>query len=121
MNRICFAFAISIFLFGCTIAPDRVKQNQASFDPIADKSGNVQNSGILGITNHLWIITPSARDRYNGLVAVFGGGFTPPVVKDAGLTPLATNSVLWLMDSQHMDYFAIMTARKANPPAPKPP
>lgn len=114
-----------LLLPGCssTVAPKPVTARQASFDPVPDAKGNFQNSGVLGVTNHDYIVTPDLRARYNLLVWRWGSRFMPPVHPDDGLTPLGvidhrTNAVpvtLWLMDKAHMDKFATMTLWQAQP------
>lgn len=67
---------------GCnsTVTPDSVSARHASFD------GQAQNSGILKLVPGGAVITPRARDRYNGLVVVYGGEFTPALRPDHGVT-----------------------------------
>ena len=107
-----------LLLPGCTTAPHTNRAAQGSFDAVPDATGNYQNSGVLGFTNHQVIITATARARYNALCERWGKKFLPPVVVDAGLTPW-TNSLgmtnLWLMDKDHLDKWATMTTWQAQP------
>jgi hypothetical protein len=121
-NRFIFVLAAAALAAGCsTVAPKPVVAKQPSFDAVPDAKGDVQNSGILGFTNGLAIITPTARDRYNALCAKWGKSFVPPLTPpDAGLRALGTN--LWLMDKDHLDKFATMTGDERNKlTTPKPP
>ena len=111
------------WLTGCTTVPRPVEPAQASFDAVPDATGNNQNSGVLGFTNHQVIITPSARARYNALCARWGKKFVPPVVPpDAGLTSVTLDPTqggqtnLWLMDKEHLDKWATMTLWQGQPP-----
>ena len=90
-----------------TVAPKTTGQAQASFDPTPDAKGNYQNSGILGFTNQLAIVTPNARGRYNALVIRYGTRFMPETKQDDGLKPFGTN--LWTMDKFHLSQFATMS------------
>lgn len=121
---------LALVLAGCmgTVAPKQVGSAQGSFDAMPDAKGNYQTSGILGFTNHQAIVTPSGRARYNALVAKWGGKFIPPVKADDGLTSVTldpkggTNAVpLWLMDKDHVDKLATMSAWQRQPPVVKPP
>ncbi len=88
----------ALTLAGCTVRPVVVRNQEASFD------GNVQNSGIIGkdaAGNR--ILTPHARDRYNGLMDLYGKRFSPPVGRNDGIT--ATTSNTFLLDAQHEFYF----------------
>lgn len=113
---------------GCTIAPNQTTAGQASFDPVADAGGNYANSGVLGVIDHRYIITETARARYNALIVRFGARLTPPLTEaDAGLVRCDTNTFtlyrstnLWFMDKYHVDQWATMN-RWANNPPPKPP
>jgi hypothetical protein len=58
--------------------------------------GNVRNSGFTNWhTNDTGIIygvlTPHARDRYNGLIEQYGDRFTPPLKRDYGIINNQTN------------------------------
>lgn len=110
---ICCAAA---FLSGCTIRPKVVHNNQASFD------GNLQNSGLLGNDSQgNAIITAHARDRYNALVDDYGKFFSPPLNRDDGIMPTATNT--FLIDGEHLFFFATMNrwlhSSPEGPPRPK--
>jgi hypothetical protein len=115
---LCAGCILASFIFaGCTgtVAPKQVTATQASFDAVPDARGQYQNSGILGFTNHMVILTPTARDRYNALVKKWGKNFIPAITnQDAGLTLMGTNR--WLMDKDHLDKWATMTAWQVNPP-----
>ncbi len=95
---------------GCTVTPKRVQASSASFD------GGAQNSGLIGFDQAgNAILTAHGRDRYNGLVAVYGCKFSPPVERDAGMTVTSTNT--FLLDPEHLVDFETMNGwRKACPP-----
>ncbi len=71
---------------GCsafTVIPTHTGSS-ASFD------GNARNSGFLGYNpDGSGTITPAARDRYNTLVGLYENMFTPHLVADFGITPIA--------------------------------
>ncbi len=84
-----------------TVTPRIVSNSFASWD------GTNQNSGFIGYQPRgSGEITSHARDRYNELIAIFGSRFLPPLKPDAGLTATGTNT--FLIDAQHLDYFATM-------------
>lgn len=103
--------ATCFLLPGCTVRPKVVRNVQPSFD------GNKQNSGLIdhdGLGNA--IITPHARDRYNSLLDDYGKLFNPPVNRDDGILPTATNT--YLLDAQHEFIFATANRwRKQKVPA----
>lgn len=74
---------LAFSLFGCasTVAPAVVESQQASFDQ------GEQNSGVIALVPGGAIITPRAHARYNGLVAIYGREFLPPLAADYGVTP----------------------------------
>lgn len=81
----------------------------ASFD------GGEQNSGVISSTAAGFLITPHLRDRYNALVARYGGDFAPPLRIDAGLERRGPE--VWEMSKQAMVNFLEMNAwRRAGIP-----
>lgn len=93
----CLRLLLILMLF-CTVAstcrhpiiPDPLNMPGASWD------GNNRNSGFLGwYTNNTGIIygvlTPRARERYNGLIDEYGNRFIPPLKKDYGIINNTTN------------------------------
>lgn len=119
---------LMLVLCSCnTQAPKTSTADKASFDPIPDAKGNQLNSGVLGIYEHRYIITPTARQRYNLLMEKWGAKLYPPLTNtDAGLELCGTNilwqygqSNLWLMDKYHFNQWATMNRWQNNPP-PKP-
>ncbi len=85
-------------LLSCTVAPKPIVNTQPSFD------GNEPNSGLICLdAQGNGVITPHARERYNSLMAAYGGRFSPPVKPGEGLAPTATNT--FLLDRQHRFYF----------------
>jgi hypothetical protein len=96
--------AAAALLLGCTstVIPRQVSDSQASFD------GNAQNSGFLGFdTDGNGILTAHARDRYNGLVSIYGGRFSPPLTMDAGIRAAAGTNT-FTIDAEHLVKFATM-------------
>ncbi len=86
------AFLIAILLSSCAITPKTDTPTEASFD------GNSQTSGIVSQLTEIgedgkehatggYIITSSARDRYNSYIARNGSSFNPPMTKDFGIKP----------------------------------
>jgi hypothetical protein len=106
------AAVLAIALAGCTstVAPKIVTSERPSWD------GGQENSGVLGFTaDNSEVITAHARDRYNGLVAVYGTNFSPALVFDSGLKPTGTNT--FILDAQHSSAFSKMNrARKQGAP-----
>ena len=105
-----FVLLVAIFAYcavGCsTVVPDRVESREASFD------GNDQNSGVIASTPAGFVVTAHFRERYNALIATYGGDFAPPLTPDAGLAPLGDGR--WRITKQHMVQFLTMNAwRKA--------
>lgn len=106
------AVAAFMTLAGCagTVRPGTAHAKTASWD------GNEQNSGFLGfdpLTGN-GVMTPHARERYNGLIASYGGRFTPALHQDAGLWPTGTNT--FLIDAEHLADFARMNRWRRGAP-----
>lgn len=78
---LCLVLAMS----GCTgtVTPAAPRPAAASYD------GNYRDSGILAIDQNGAMITAHARDRYNGLIAIYGKDpqFSGALVPDFGITP----------------------------------
>lgn len=88
-------------LCGCTVTPVRVVDRAPSFD------GGVRNSGFIGYDSAgNGILTPHARDRYNGLAEKYGKRFIPPTNPNDGITPTPTNT--FLIDPEHLVKFGEM-------------
>ncbi len=91
---------------GCTstVTPRVVTDKVASWD------GTNQNSGLLFfLADGSMAITQHARERYNGLVKIYGGRFVPPLTNDAGITLVGTNIV---MDPERVVKFSDMNRWK---------
>jgi hypothetical protein len=75
--------AALLYFAGCssTVTPAVVASQQASYD-----TGG-QNSGIIDVLPNQAgvIITPHARDRYNGLISIYGREFLPALQSDDGI------------------------------------
>jgi hypothetical protein len=57
-----------------TVAPAPIVTTQASFD------GNAQNSGLIGPDGHGgFYVTAHFIERYDAMLATYGGRFSPPV------------------------------------------
>ena len=98
------------FLSSCgTVTPPVARASVASFD------GGKQNSGVLGANLNpdgsiaSLRITANARNRYNSLVAKYGGQFLPPLKLDDGITPGAISGE-FALDAQHVADFAEMNS-----------
>jgi hypothetical protein len=87
-TKLLISFCLVALAVGCTtVTPRQVESPTASWD------GTNQNSGFIGWTaDGSGIITPHARDRYNGLIDIYGKRFIPPLVFDYGIQPTAANT-----------------------------
>jgi hypothetical protein len=76
------SLATVILFAGCstTVTPRVVLSSEASWD------GTNQNSGVIGFYGVCGVITPHARDRYNGLIDIYGKKFIPPIAFDYGIS-----------------------------------
>lgn len=102
LNKILGVGAAAVLLVACanTVVPKPTRDNMASYD------GTNQNSGFVGyLPNGAGEITPHARDRYNGLIAVYSKRFLPPLTPDAGLKTHGEN---WEIDPEHLVKFMQM-------------
>jgi hypothetical protein len=131
MNVRALFLILCLALAGCisqTIRPTDIAPTSASFD------GNVKDSGIIAVTPTGTLVTSHARDRYNGLIAVYGSDkeFVPALVPDQGVKPAPLEAVvaanrgpLFVLDQQAVVNFAKMNRwrrmGKPNPAAPVPP
>jgi hypothetical protein len=88
-------------IVGCTTVSPRIVES-----PAASWDGTNQNSGFIGWSGTSGIITPHARDRYNGLIETYGKKFVPPLVTDYGIT--ATTSNVYLITPEALADFALM-------------
>lgn len=89
-------------LSGCssTVKPVKIAPAVASMD------GNQQNSGFIAFNKDgSGVITPHARDRYNGLVEKYGNRFLPPLGKDSGVKPVGD---VFEIDAEHLAKFMTM-------------
>lgn len=89
---------------GSPIVPHQVQSNVASFD------GNEQNSGFLGWVDGMGKITRRARDRYNGLIVVYGRDFNPPLGADYGVSD--NHDGTYLITKEALNKFLEMSAWK---------
>lgn len=93
MLALSYALLGMMLAAGCgTVTPKLVTSSGPSWD------GSALNSGTIGfVTNGtvLYIeVTPHWRDRYNAMIATYGGRFKPALTPDYGLTRLSTNSLV---------------------------
>ena len=93
--------SLLVVLGACTAVPPTIEDVSPSFD------GGLQNSGFLGFTNGMALITVNAWLRYNSLIERYGNQIIPPLEFNAGVT---TNvpGVSYLLDKQHLVDFATM-------------
>jgi hypothetical protein len=115
---ICTVCAIGVISAGCTtVHPVHTEAAQASYD------GGIENSGFDGWSTNAGtgeisgILTSHARDRYNALCATYGKHFAPPLGQDSGLLPdpaadTSEAPPTWLIDREHLIYFATMNRWK---------
>jgi hypothetical protein len=88
-------------LAGCTVTPDQVHPQVASFD------GDAQNSGVIAaMPGGEWSVTAHWRDRFNALSVTYGTNFIPRITADAGITP-STNGT-FIATSQAVANFGKM-------------
>lgn len=109
-----FHILIATCVFGCasTVTPRTVQSTQASWD------GNKQNSGFIGFNpDGSARITSNARDRYNGLIKIYGASFVPPLRPDAGISPYFLDPAAgdYTIDAQHLEYFITLSDLKKEP------
>lgn len=112
LSKFAIVVVFALTLIGCvsTVVPKPTTDKVASWD------GTNQNSGFIGFQpDGSGRITPHARDRYNGLVAIYGKHFIPPLVPDAGLKPDGEN---WIIDPEHLVKFATMNRWRKSGIAP---
>lgn len=87
-----------IFMVGCvttqipTAAPT---PKQASYD------GSTQNSGIIGVVDGGYIVTPNFLKKYDELVSKYGSRFTPAIQTRDGV--IGQN-----IDKEHMIKYLVM-------------
>lgn len=104
---------LSLLLVGCqattpvkTILPDPAPQEQqASFD------GEEQNSGIIDyIPGVGFIITKTAKERYQALVKIYGSSVAPVILPGDGISKYEKTDK-FVMSSEAMINFSIFTQR----------
>ena len=97
--------AIMIVMSGCTIAAGPVVSKTPSYD------GSNLNSGFLGFnSNHVGQITWKARDRYNGLIEIYGTNFIPALKKDYEITPVPGNTNAFWISKEGLEKFEVLTS-----------
>ncbi len=106
--RLLYCMILALLIAGCTSVtnptPDIVKPQEISFD------GNAQNSGVLyQITSGGFIITESARIRYNALIKKYGDKCTPVLTEDFGITPV------YIITDEGFENFAKLVLWQKNP------
>lgn len=97
---------------GCTttVIPRTPVSSQASWD------GTNHNSGFLGFEGVTGIITPHARDRYNGLIEIYGKKFVPPITYDYGVTAYTNGCGNYIISPQALTYFIQMNRWRRSTP-----
>lgn len=99
-------WCLVLCLSGCTATTVEVQPKKASWD------AGQQNSGLIDtLTNAqgqatACIVTPHWRERYNGLITLYGSRFVAPLHPDDGLTPTPSNA--FIVDAQHYADFCRM-------------
>lgn len=110
MKTLLLALCLALTACTNTVVPKTVIPSQPSMDqsykPGAKEGEQEANSGFIGYTKGgNGLITPHARDRYNGLVEKYGNRFLPPLTKDAGVKP---SGDVFEIDAQHLAKFITM-------------
>jgi hypothetical protein len=101
-----------LFLASCTVTPDHVTSDTASYDDTTPPGVDPQNGGFLEwIVNPdgtTWgaIITPDGRDRYNFLIEYYAKSYKAEhnmvLVKDSGVMLITYKGVAaYKIDSAH--------------------
>ena len=120
-NVIVALLAIVLTLPGCTIFPDTVDDDSASYEASTPSQYDNKNGGFLFFAdNGNGVITDNARKRYNKLIDDYKNQFEEEkgveLKEDAGIkshTDQYGNKV-WEIDKQHLTYFALLNQwRKA--------
>jgi len=105
------AVSLGIILTACgATIPPLIESNTSSFD------GKVQDSGVITLVPGGQLVTSRWRDRYNGMIAVYGKRFTPPVQTDDGILPAGPGNTTseYFIDNEHAVKFDEMNEwRKA--------
>lgn len=93
-----------------TQIPPLVESSTASYD------GGKLDSGVIALVPGGQLVTPHWRDRYNGMIALYGNRFTPPLETDDGIVPASpgNNATQYFIDNEHAVKFDQMNEwRKA--------
>jgi len=109
LSPILAVLAFSLAACGTSIPP-LIESNIPSFD------GKVQDSGVISLVPGGQLVTPHWRDRYNGMIAVYGKRFTPPLQTDDGILPAGPGNTAaqYFIDNEHAVKFDLMNEwRKA--------
>jgi len=72
--------------------------------------GAALNSGVIAWVPGGELVTPHWRDRYNGMIALYGARFLPPVRPDDGLVPASPGNAAtqFFVDNEHVEKFVLM-------------
>ncbi len=84
---ILLCLAVTPGCFTSTVKPKVVEAQEIAYD------NGVQNAGVLGLDDTGAIITPTKREEYNALIALYGKDpkFLPPLRKDDGVVVKGSN------------------------------
>jgi hypothetical protein len=97
----------------CTVTPEPVVATQASYD------GAEKNSGVIASAPGGYIITTSARDRYNALISRYGKEQLPPVKTDFGLTRYVDGQNYFLTKEGMVLFINFSDRYRSETPVPK--
>ena len=98
LRALCACLILLCALVGCTVAPSIVTPTGPSLD------GGQANSGILGVADGQFVVTPFFAERYTNLCQRFGDRLVPPMPLPRFLEPTTTNT--FLVTGQGMAAFA---------------
>jgi hypothetical protein len=103
---------LGMLLSACgTVIPPLVESSTASYD------GKDLDSGVIALVPGGQLVTPHWRDRYNGMITVYGKRFTPALETDDGIVPAGPgdNASQYFIDNEHAVKFDQMNEwRKAD-------
>lgn len=114
-NLIATIMVMVIAVTGCTIFPDTVDDDSASYDASTPSQYDNKSGGFLFFTDDgNGVITDNARKRYNKLIDDYKNQFEEEkgveLEEDDGIkkhTDQYGNKV-WEIDKQHLTYFALL-------------
>jgi len=111
------AWLYVVALTFCSVSCSTTVAPRAANDVVASFDGGVQNSGFIGFTEDgSGVITQHAKDRYNGLIGIYGNKFIPVLVTDEGVNAYTNGT--YLIDAEHLVKFGTMNQWRRDGVAP---